>query len=547
MTTSARPEPARSAFRKELEDFVRQSKRLGNCLLNKTFDLSVVGSQRRIRMLVILFLALGVFLTLIAHSLESWLEAIGGVFQYLFNLSYAQEHPNTFSEFILFAFGAIISPQTLRYLPVFILPFVLAIHAAATYLDDIFELNHVDVARDFIFQVALTGANVKLRIAEGQVATSDQDSSPIYLIGGPGKVLVGFDSVALFEKPDGTPHVIDSTSDSNNTLGGFERFRWAIDLRDQFLDLSERDKSSVTSRSLDGIRIKATDVRLLYRLHRGNLPVTLKQPYPYVKDAVLSLIYDEVRPVTPEGVLPTITGSRRSPTGHTDLQMGALESLIRGELGKFMRKYKLTRYLASHGMPEYEKALERENDIVEISKSIADPDDPAKPQEVSDPPEFEHRPKITNLFTEFTHAFAQGAKDNGVDLHWIGVGTWNPPDEIVPEQHIEAWRLSLENLAKGNPGALKTLEQEKKIREKIQLIQDVPLARFQGDRDNGNNYNYIAKSLLVAYREQLVKIKELLEESEHPIPNEILYAIEYLGNALGHWVGGDDIPPPISP
>jgi hypothetical protein len=529
MTTFAEPRPAQSAFRKELDHFV-------NCLLNKTFDLSVAGSQRRSRMLFIMFLVLGAFLTLMAHSFESWMEAIGGIFQYLFDQSYAQKNPNTLPEFILFIIRAIISPQTLRYLPVFILPFILAIHAAAKYLDDIFELNHVDVARDFIFQVALTGANEKLHIAEGQVAVKDQRSSPIYLIGGPGKAQVGLDSVAVFEKPDGTPHTIDSTKESNNVLSGFERFRWAIDLRDQFLDLSERDKSSVSNRSLDGIRIKATDVRLLYRLHRGNLSVTLKQPYPYVKDAVLSLVYNEVRPVTPEGVLPTRTGSRRSPTGQTDLQMVAIESLIRGELGKFMRKYKLTRYLASHGVPEYEKALEREDDIVVIGQSVADPDDPVEPRKVSNPPEFEHRPKITSLFTEFTRVFAQNAKDSGVDLHWIGVGTWKPPDEIIPEQHIEAWRLSLENLAKGNPGAIEALEQDKKVREKIRLIQDVPLARFREDRDVGKGYNYIAKSLLVAYREQLIKIKELLEESKRPVPDEILYAIGYLENAIGHWV-----------
>lgn len=535
MKAPARPRLAQSAFQRELDDLSRQLNRLGNCLLNKTFDLSVKGSQRRNQMLILLFLALGVLFTLSAHPLGAWGEAIGSLFRYLFNPTYAQQNPNTIIQFAQFAFGAALAPRTLRYLAVFVLPFVIALQSAAIYLADIFELEDVKVAREFILQVALTGGREKIRIAGGEVAQQDE-KSPIYLIGGPGKVLVELDSVALFEKPDGTPHVIDSTAASNNTLEGFERFRWAIDLRDQFLDLSEKDNSSVTSRSLDGIRIKATDVQLLYRLRRDRLQPTLKCPHPYVDEAVIPLVYNETRPVTPGGVVPSGSGGRRSPTGQTDLQMGAIISLIRSELGKFMSKYKLTRYLASHGVPEYENALEREGRIEEISQSVADPKDPAEPQDISPPPEFEHRTRITSLFTEFTREFTQNAKNNGVELHWIGVGTWKPPDEIVPKKHIEAWRLSLENLAQGNPGAIKKLGQDKKIQEKIRLIQTVPLARFQEDQISQKDYEYTIKNLMVAYREQLVKIKELLEESQRPVPNEISNAINYLGNTIGHWL-----------
>ena len=545
MTVSATSRKAQSAFQRELEEFNKQFARLGNCLLNKVFDLSVKGSQWRNQMLITLFIALGILFTLGAHPLAAWRDEIGRLFQYMFNAAYAQQFPDTMTQFFQFTFGAVLAPRTLRYLPIFILPFVLALQSAAIYLTDIFELSDVKIAREFILQVALRGGRENLRIKNGEVVEKDKNS-PIYLIGGPGKVLVELDSVALFEMPDGKPHIIDSTKASKNILDGFERFRGAIDLRDQFLELSEKENNSVTGRSLDGMLIKATDVRLLYRIHRDNLKPTLERPHPYVKEAVYHLVYNEGRPVTPEGVAFQKSQTnqevyQRSPTG---LQMGAIESLIRGELGNFMRKHKLTRYLASHGIPEYENARKREDEIVGISRLVADPSDPVEPEKVSLPPEFESRPKITSLFTEFTNEFPKNAKDSGVDLHWIGVGTWRPPNEIITEKHIEAWRISLENLGRGSESAIESLGQDIKTQKKIQLIQDVPLARFHKDRANNRDYDYIVKGLLVAYREQLVKIKELLEESQRPVPDEILQAVKYIERAMGikhgPWVRDND-------
>ena len=537
MTISATSRPAQSALQRELAEFKKQFARLGNCLLNKVFDLTVKGSQRRKRLLISLFIMLGVLFTLSAHPLEAWMDEIRSLFQYLFNASYAQQFPDTFNKFFSFTFGAVFSPQILRYLPIFVLPFLLALQSAAIYLADVFELEDVSVARDFILQVALLGAREKLTIKKGDVVEKDL-KSPIFLIGGPGKVVVELDSVTVFEKPDGRPHIIDSTKVSNHILDGFERFRGAIDLRDQFLELSEKDKTSVTGRSLDGMWIKATDVRLLYRVNRDNRKPTLECPHPYHKDSVYHLIFNEGRVVTAEGVAfpkaKTVQDIyKRSPTG---LQMNTIESLIRGELGKFMSKHKLTRYLASYGLPEYENAREREESIKEIRKLVADPDDPVEDQEISLPPEFEPREKITSLFTEFTSEFPKNARNRGVELYWIGVGTWKPPSEIILEKHIEAWRTSLDNLGRGNEGAIKGLSEDIKTQKKIQLIQDVPLARFQKDNVDRKDYDYIVKGLLVAYREQLLKIKELLEKSQRPVPEEISKGIEYLGNAIGHWV-----------
>ena len=211
-----------------------------------------------------------------------------------------------------------------------------------------------------------------------------------------------------------------------------------------------------------------------------------------------------------------------------------------------MSKHKLTRYLASYGLPEYENAREREESIKEIRKLVADPDDPVEDQEISLPPEFEPREKITSLFTEFTNEFPKNARNRGVELHWIGVGTWKPPNEIILEKHIEAWRISLENLGRGSKGAIEGLGQDIKMQKKIQLIQEVPIARFQRDRADNKDLDFIVKDLLVAYREQLVKAKELLEESQRSVPEEISQAIIYIERTIGikhgPWVKDEDIP-----
>ena len=255
MTVSATSRKGQTAFQRELEEFNKQFARLGNCLLNRIFDLTVKSSQRRKNLLIALFFVSGVIFTLSYHSLEDWGVQIGNLFRYFFNITYAQQFPDTFNQFISFTFGAVFSPRTLRYLPIFILPFLLALQSAAIYLADIFELEDVGIARDFILQVALLGAREKLTIRNGDVVEKDLNS-PIFQIGGPGKVVVELDSVAVFEKPDGRPHIINSIKASNHILDGFERFRGAIDLRDQFLELSEKDKTSVTGRSLDGMWIK---------------------------------------------------------------------------------------------------------------------------------------------------------------------------------------------------------------------------------------------------------------------------------------------------
>jgi len=293
MTTPATSQKPESTLQKEVRIFRKQLSRLGNCFLNKAFDLSVKGSRRRFLMLALLFPTIGFTLSLRYHPLAEWGEELRLLFQFLFNPIFAHANQDGFVRFISFSFGAVFEPETLRYLPVLLLSYIIALQTAATYLADIFEIRNIAIARAFIRQVALTGTRNKFRIGKGHVAEKNK-KSPIYLIGGPGQVIVELDTVALFEKPNGQPHVIGPTAKGKVYLEGFERLRQAIDLRDQYTDALD-----VKSRSLDGVPVSTRDVRMVFSVWRGNQEPSTKSPYPFNEKAIESLVYKQAADSVP--------------------------------------------------------------------------------------------------------------------------------------------------------------------------------------------------------------------------------------------------------
>ena len=497
MSVSVAPRTPESALQRETRITRQQFGRLVDCALNRIFDLTKKGSRRRLGMLLLMLPVLAYFFSLFSYSLGDWGTQISRLFAYFFVSDYRNLAPDTIAQFTLFLENAFFGPQTLRYLPVVLLSFILALQAAAHYLDDIFELGRVDIARDFILQVALTGNRGGIRIREGQVHPEDTDS-PIFQIGGPGQVEVELDSVALFERLDGQPHIIGPTVDGKANLEGFERFRQAIDLRDQYPNPLE-----VGSRSLDGIPVSTVDVRMLYSIWRDGKEATIEHPHPFSQKAVETLVYGQVSRVNIRD---------QNPSDFEEAWGGAIQSLIRGELGGFMGEHRLVEYLASVG-----------------------------PAEVEQPPEFQARHRISSLFSQFATEFTEKASKRGVELHWVGVGTWKTPNEIVPDQHLEAWRISRENLARSSPVALDKLRKEARLQKITRLVQEVPLARFQSGQEEADTPR--ARGLLVAYRQQLIEAVELLRQSDIAIPVSIPRAIEYLGNVIGYWVGSGDTPP----
>ena len=522
-----------TALQREQQLFWELSSRLIDAFLNRMFDLRPAKAARRTRYLLILFLVSLFLISLRFYPLGLWAKFIQDIFLYSLNPAYAAIYVgNPFTNFLAFVVQVITDPRIFQYLPVFLAPFFIALQSAALYLADIFELEHVSVARAFIWSVALSGSEETIRVSQGNI-TEEGRESPTFLIGGPGKVIVDLDSVALFERPDGTPRIIGPTVKEPRgraTLDGFERFRQAIDIRDNYVDLRDQDSKSqsVSSRSRDGIPITATDVRLMFSIYRGGVKPSAETPYPFSREAIENIIYQATSRVTPE---------LANPSTHEFSWINRMIGLIRGELSAFMSKHKLTAYLASIGMPEVEKFNEREEMIFEQVQKIVQPEqDFLASGEQKIAPEFQPRYKISNLFTQFAEEFTKKAHNSGVELHWIGVGTWKTPIELIPEEHLEAWKLSNENLYLENREVLEKLEKNAIIQKMITLIQDVPITWHRRATVTENEQKKAMRSLLEDYRQQLLEAAEFMRAKGEAIPPNIEEAITHINNTLYHFI-----------
>ena len=538
VSVSSTPAPlgstAETPLRKELQLFRELFSRLANALLNRIFDLRPEKAARRMRNLILIFMIAVFVVSLRFYPMDLWTKYMRDIFLYYLNPDYPSIYVgNPLINFVNFILHVFTDPRIFQYFPVFLAPFFIALQAASLYLADIFELENVSIARGFIWSVALSGSEETIRVSQGGISEEDKHS-PTFLIGGPGKVIVDLDSVAMFEKPDGTPHIIGPTSKeprARATLDGFERFRQAIDTRDQYVEMRDQDNKSqsVKSRSLDGIPITATDVRLMFSVYRGGVKPSTEHPYPFSKEAFEQIIYQAISRVTPE---------QSNPSTYEFNWINRLIGLIRGELGAFMSKHKLTAYLASTGVPELEKLKQREDRIFEdIQKIVPQEQDIASSKEPKNPlPEFQPRHKISNLFTQFADEFTKKAQSNGVELHWIGVGTWKTPVEIVPDKHLEAWKLSNDNLYRESPEVLSKLENDAILHKTIMLIQDVPIAAHLKATTEEKEARKAMRQLLLSYQQQLLEAAEFMRAKGEAVPPNIEEAIAHINNMFGHFL-----------
>src|SRR5688572_15410156 len=287
VSVSSTPTPlgktAETPLQKEWQLFQELFSRLLNALLNRIFDLRPENAARRMRYLLLIFVIAVFAVSLRFYPMDLWTKYVRDIFLYYLNPNYPSIYiGNPLINFANYIYHVFTDPRIFQYFPIFLAPFFIALQAAALYLADIFELENVSIARGFIWSVDLSGSEETIRVSQGGISEEDRHS-PTFLIGGPGKVIVDLDSVAMFEKPDGTPHIIGSTAKeprARATLDGFERFRQAVDTRDHYVDLRDQDtkSQSVKSRSLDGIPITATDVRLMFSVYRGGIKPSTENP-----------------------------------------------------------------------------------------------------------------------------------------------------------------------------------------------------------------------------------------------------------------------------
>jgi hypothetical protein len=453
--------------------------------------------------MILLFVPL--FLTillvgLLRHKFAIWLGYIEDVLVYLFSSieGYATNPAENLPQFNIDAY---LNWVMIRYLVVIILPFIVAEKLAATYLADIFETK-VRIASKFIWSVSLWGGSQKICIKEGGL-DSESEESPVAVIGGPGRVTVDPDSAGLFERPDGRPHVISSTI-KPAVLDGFERFRQAIDLRDH------RSEIDIPSRSLDGILVEAVNINFIFSVLRApEQSVSPKHPYSFAGNNVIeNLVYGLASRVNRLGYPNSLVSNDWT---------GTMSRLISSALGGFMSDHDLIEYLASYGVPEVQTSDGDVGGINSVTERLFPPDRVPLPTNSMSPSQaptdFSPRPNIrTMLFTDFTSGFSTRTAQQGVELHWIGTGTWRTSSQIIPEKYLDAWRLSIDNLVRRRE--MET--EDNHSRHIISFIQDIPLGRYQECIQADLSHYDTVHRLLVSYREQYIKLLSLFGKLGSP-------------------------------
>lgn len=285
-------------------------------------------------------------------------------------------------------------PQVLIHL----LPVVFAILASffigSLYLTDLFELDSFWIAASYLFASLFGLGYPTLSINRGNMSELEgiHTHNPLMQIGGPGYVVVHLGYAAVFETEEGIPKVYGSPRSGDETTGpfieGFERLRGVIDLRDQ---LGKVDEVRAVTR--DGIEVYARDAQMLFRVYGGDQQRSLQNPYPFTNEGIRRLIYGQA--VKHEG-----------QRNWVDL----LPEIVSREIRSFVSQHSIQEFLAlqpsrllAEGEPS-EEGEEGAQSIIQIP-----------------------RRQLTEHF--HTDQLKERLKDQGLELAWVGVGTWELRDD----------------------------------------------------------------------------------------------------------------------
>ena len=393
---------------------------------------------------------------------------------------------------------AIAALSAFKYLPLFAIIYALARKKAAQYLADVFELEDENVADRFIEDVTFGQGHELITIHEGKIS-EDDERSPLILIGGPGYVQVNLDSVALLERVDGIPEIIEPRAKPWK-LGRFERIREIgkfdevgkreyaiINLRDQFVR-----GISVKSRTKDGIPIEAQDVKVMFSiLRKPKETAPENNPYHYEENAVYSLVYDQVI-ITPP---PAKVSGVSFPWDTTVLP------LVTGELENIITSRNLSEILASISRRELDDLSLNEATNKQMRLEMTGEQTVLSQSGGARPPEFMTRSKITALF--FSEDFKAKAAALGVAIHWIDIGTWQLPNEIILDELKAAWKLMGDNARRR--GGIDRSAKQHEMREMMELVNNVIVSNYSRSSGSSGSRKFSEKDYM--------EIAKLMEEN----------------------------------
>jgi hypothetical protein len=247
----------------------------------------------------------------------------------------------------------------------------------------------------------------------------------------------------------------------------------------------------------------------------------------------------------------------------------SMQVLIRESLREFMAQNHLAEFLAGVGTSESEtsefradtiltKALQVSGEMVDTGSGRPAPSARLRP-----------RTELSAKFRKYESVFSTRAQEMGLELHWIGVGTWKMPDPsseaAVSGKHVEAWRLNRENAQRSEAQALEQVTVEALLERKLQLVREVPIGRHARNQAKYSDKSVLMECLLQDFLEQMGDALDLRYRDGQPTEElaqleaavlkvERLLKISQLGPAgsegavsrvrpRSEWLGGHDAPP----
>ena len=109
---------------------------------------------------------------------------------------------------------------------------------------------------------------------------------------------------------------------------------------------------------------------------------------------------------------------------------------------------------------------------------------------------------------------------------------------IVPQRHLEAWKLSRENLLRSSPASMQQVSQESQVAELARLVEEVPVATYQSAKELPSRE--ALRKLLLAYHKVLHEAYESYQRSPgDPAQREWLrQVLVFLTRFTARWLGG---------
>jgi hypothetical protein len=373
----------------------------------------------------------------------------------------------------------------------------LGLRLAAAYLSDLFELEMPSTASRYLWS-SLFGLDYlsypRLQVSTGDMEALDHDH-PALAIGGPGYLRIHLGYAAVTETLDGRPRVYGPTP--FQFIEGFERLRDVVDLRDQTTRMD-----SIRAMTRDGIEVLARDARMVFRVYRGSRRSrNLKDPYPYDEASVLKLVYGQ-----------PVTENARQPWVET------LAGRMRREIQRFVERLSLEEFLALRPQPNSAEA----------------------PQTFAIP-----REELTARF----HTAEQTSRlhAQGLELDWVGVGTWEVRDPAsasatatgVSQTLIDAWREKERLDLYASPSYLER-QHLRGYRERATSLLAEIVEIWRGD-GQGQDTQALCLQLLSRIQGQLRRMRdELASDPEAHLPVDFDAAMRHLASMTApHWLGGD--------